>query len=85
MNRWKRESRTGIVEIKAHNRWSNIGLAKLEAARRLGLNVGEIWYREGDGSRTAQWYVSSSALDRVGGELELFRLACKIADRWTKI
>ena len=78
MTRWKREPRETILLMHAHNRMSVRGDCILSAAESLGLLVGFCRYpNHADGSTDREWYVSSSALARVGGLKAVEALAWK--------
>lgn len=75
--RWKRENRTTLVLMHAHNKWSTWNDCLIMAAMQLGLPIGEARYPNcsGDGSLDDDTYTLTSALVRAGGIEKVNELA----------
>lgn len=82
MNRWKREQIYTLILMHGHHSWSQYNGCILMACERLGLPIGTYarLNHSGDGSYDRHWYTSAAALERVGGEQEVRRLAREIQE-----
>lgn len=65
MTRWKRERPEPLLTMHAHNRWSQWGMATLDAAAELGVPVCERTWRQDDGSVSSEWLVPRGTLDAI--------------------